>query len=175
MQFLLPLHFLVIISFSAGSSAVEQSSPIPLALEAGPVAGSTDLQCKAVPGSTKWPSAAEWANLNQTVQGRLLKPDPPAASCHLKHPAYSLSACLSLKLGWWFSGWHSQHPTSSMWQNHNNYSCVPDGSKSCSNDGYPVYVVEAREAGDVKAAVDFARTRNIRLNIKSTGHDFLGR
>lgn len=27
----------------------------------------------------------------------------------------------------------------------------------------------------MQKAVDFARTRNIRLNIKSTGHDFLGR
>jgi hypothetical protein len=175
MQFLLLFHVLVLILFSAGSFAVEKSSAIPLALESVAVADSTEPQCKAVPGSAEWPSAAEWSNLNKTVQGRLLKPDPPAASCHPDHPAYSLSACLSLKLGWWFSGWHSQHPTSSMWQNHNNYSCVPNGASTCSNDGYPVYVVEAREAGDVKAAVDFARIRNVRLNIKSTGHDFLGR
>lgn len=128
-----------------------------------------------MPGTAEWPPAEEWALLNQTVKGRLLKPDPPAAVCHRDHSAYSLTACLSLKLGWWFSGWHSQHPTSSMWQNVNNYSCVPDGSAPCTNNGYPVYVVEAKEAGDVKAAVDFARTRKVRLNIKSTGHDFLGR
>lgn len=56
-----------------------------------------------------------------------------------------------------------------MWQNYNNYSCSPEPNAPCTNAGYPVYVVAAKNADDVKAAVDFARTRNIRLNIKSTG------
>lgn len=62
-----------------------------------------------------------------------------------------------------------------MWQNHNNYSCVPNGKMTCSGAGYPIYVVDAREAGDVKTAIDFARVKGVRLNVKSTGHDFLGR
>lgn len=132
-------------------------------------------QCKAIPGTSDWPSLADWAGLNKTVNGRLLKPAPPASACHRDHPSYSLTACASLKLGWWFSGWHDQHPTSSMWQNYNNYSCVPDSAQPCTGAGYPVYVIDAREESDVKAAIDFARTRNLRLNIKSTGHDFLGR
>lgn len=28
---------------------------------------------------------------------------------------------------------------------------------------------------DVKAGVDFARENNVRLNVKSTGHDYMGR
>jgi hypothetical protein len=158
------------------TSRADQSDS-PIARTHGPflAAASTAQQCKATPGTTGWPSAADWASLNKTVNGRLRKPDPPASVCHKDHPTYSVSACASLELGWWFSGWHSQHPTSSMWQNHNNYSCSVDSTAPCTNDGYPVYVVEAMEAGDVKAAVDFARTQHIRLNIKSTGHDFLGR
>lgn len=62
-----------------------------------------------------------------------------------------------------------------MWQNYNNYSCTPDANSSCSGAGYPVYVAEVNTAEDVKSAVDFAREKKIRLNIKSTGHDFLGR
>jgi hypothetical protein len=164
-----------LIQFSSRLRADEDALPIPITNGPLLATGSAEKLCKAMPGSTDWPSAAEWAGLNETVKGRLLKPEPPAAVCHRDHPSYSVSACLSLELGWWFSGWHSQHPTSSMWQNHNNYSCSVDSTAHCTNDGYPVYVVEALEAGDVKAAVDFARTRNIRLNIKSTGHDFLGR
>lgn len=171
MQSLLPFTLLLsFITFSASSQALPDAQ---LATTQTTSAGGK--QCKAVPGTAEWPSSLEWAKLNTTVNGRLLKPGPPAAACHRDHPSYSLTACASLKVGWWFSGWHDQHPTSSMWQNHNNYSCVPDGAASCTNDGYPVYVVDAREAGDVKAAIDFARTKNVRLNIKSTGHDYLGR
>jgi hypothetical protein len=61
-----------------------------------------------------------------------------------------------------------------MWQNYNNYSCMPDAAAPCTGAGYPVYVVAARTAGDVKAAVDFARAKGVRVNIKSTGHDFVG-
>ena len=52
---------------------------------------------------------------------------------------------------------------------------MPDANAPCSGDGYPVYVVAAQNEEDIKAAVDFARSKKIRLNIKSTGHDFLGR
>lgn len=166
----LSISLFLLLNFSASCSALPEAllKPIPTKPSAG-------KKCKAVPGTAEWPSSTEWASLNKTVNGRLLKPDPPAASCHRNHPSYSSTACASLKLGWWFSGWHDHHPTSTLWQNVNNYSCVPDGLAPCSNDGYPVYVVEARQASDVKAAVDFARPKNIRLNIKSTGHDFLGR
>jgi hypothetical protein len=131
--------------------------------------------CKVTPDSPQWPAESEWAALNATVQGRLMKPLAPAAACHPGQPNYSPETCEEINSGWKNTDWHARHPTSSMWQNYNNYSCMPDANSPCSNAGYPVYVVSARSAEDIKAAVDFARTKNIRLNIKSTGHDFLGR
>ncbi|KAE9983863.1 hypothetical protein BLS_003521 [Venturia inaequalis] len=131
--------------------------------------------CKAVPGNPDWPSDADWTTLNKALGGRLLKPAPPAAVCHRGWSTYSAAACSDLNQGWKNSDWHAANPTSSMWQNYNNYSCPPEPNAPCTNAGYPVYVVAAKTVDDVKAAVDFARTRNIRLNIKSTGHDYLGR
>jgi hypothetical protein len=133
--------------------------------------------CKSIPGEAGWPSEQDWALLNAQVKGRLLKPIPPAAGCHKKeYGSVTRQSCALISLGFKDSQWHAKNPVSNMWQNWNNYSCMPSANGgSCSTSGYPVYVVEAREASDVKAAVDFARTRNIRLNIKSTGHDFLGR
>jgi hypothetical protein len=130
--------------------------------------------CKAVPGNEAWPPDAAWTTLNTAVRGRLLKPAPPAAACFRGQPGYGTAACDKVKDGWKDANWHIDHPTSNMWQNYNNYSCVPNG-KACSTSGYPIYVVAAKDSNDVKAAVDFARTLNVRLNIKSTGHDFLGR
>lgn len=58
-------------------------------------------------------------------------------------------------------------------------TCLPgDGSianATCTVGGYPLYVVDARNAWDVQAAVNFARNKNIRLVIKNTGHDFNGK
>lgn len=159
------LHLSVLPILVTASSGASSSS----------FAATPPKRCKAYPGTPEWPSDDAWTTLNTTVKGRLLKPVAPAAPCHEGNPAYNAETCSSLKTGWMFSGWHASHPTSMMWQNFNNYSCVLDTGASCTNEGYPVYVVEAHEASDVKAAVDFARTRNVRLNIKSTGHDYMGR
>jgi hypothetical protein len=131
--------------------------------------------CKWTPSQSGWPTREEWQQLKNQVKGRLLKPNPPAAACHRSYAEYNNDNCESVLKGFRDSSWHSDHPTSNMWQNLNNYSCMPGRSGTCSTSGYPVYVVDAREPMDVKAAVDFARKKNIRLNIKSTGHDFLGR
>jgi hypothetical protein len=134
-------------------------------------------RCKNIPGSTNWPSDAEWAKLRSAVGGRLLKPPAPAAACHRTAGVDTSGAkpCSSVTAEWHTSSFHVEHPTSTIWQNWNNYSCPPDAKSQCSTSGYPVYVVAVKQALDVKAAVDFARENHIRLNIKGTGHDFLGR
>jgi FAD/FMN-containing dehydrogenase len=58
-------------------------------------------------------------------------------------------------------------------------TCLPGDASiighNCTLGGYPVYVVDARNARDIQAAVNFARNMNIRLVIKNTGHDFHGK
>jgi FAD/FMN-containing dehydrogenase len=41
--------------------------------------------------------------------------------------------------------------------------------------GYPVYVVNATTPEHVAMGVNFAAANNIRLIVKATGHDYLGR
>jgi hypothetical protein len=126
--------------------------------------------CKIVPSSPEWPAESAWAALNATIAGRLMKPLAPAAACHRDQPNYDASECEEITSRFKVGSFHTDHPTSSMWQNYNNYSCMPDAAAPCSNTGYPVYVVAARSAQDVQAAVNFARKNRIRLNIKSTGY-----
>jgi hypothetical protein len=134
----------------------------------------TERACKALPDTPNWPSHSDWAGLNTTIGGVLLKPDPPAAPCHVSHPAYNLEKCDEVRLRWNSSQWHSDNPVSSLFQNWNGYSCLPN-STTCSPEGYPVYVVNATTSEHVRAAVNFARERNVRMNVKSSGHDFLGK
>jgi hypothetical protein len=160
--------FLSLICFSSANptQTVAETNQPPPAASTGIASGS----CKWTPSQPGWPSEADWAALKTAVKGRLIKPNPPAAACY----GASGDECDSIKSGFKDSAWHAGNPVSNMWQNYNNYSCIP-GGPSCSMAGYPVYVVEAVEPSDVKAAIDFAREKNIRLNVKSTGHDFLGR
>jgi hypothetical protein len=132
-------------------------------------------RCKYTPESQQWPTTATWTAFNQSISGCLLYPPPPAAACHPQLPEYNVAECALISNSWNSSQWHSDSPTSNDWQNLNNYSCLPDPNYPCTGNGYPVYVVNASTPQSVQLAVDFARENNLRLNIKSTGHDFLGR
>ena len=52
---------------------------------------------------------------------------------------------------------------------------VPEPKYPCTGAGFPVYVVNASTSEHVAAGINFARTHHIRLNVKGSGHDYLGR
>ena len=131
--------------------------------------------CKAVPGSTSWPRHSAWQALNRTLSGRLLAPSPPAAVCHPDQPTFNQSSCAYVTSAWQNSTFHADNPISVEFENWNNDSCIPDPSAPCSGEGYPVYVVNATTAEDVRAGIKFAGENNVRLIVKGSGHDYLGR
>ncbi|EJP63436.1 FAD binding domain-containing protein [Beauveria bassiana ARSEF 2860] len=133
--------------------------------------------CKAYPGVAGWPSADAWRGLNKTVGGRLLRPTTtlPGGVCHAGQPNYDEARCASVAEQWETSEFHLADPVSIMSNVFTNYTCLPDPSMPCSGAGYPAYVINVTSSADVKAGVDFARRNNVRLNVKSSGHDFLGR
>jgi len=129
--------------------------------------------CKSTPNDTSWPSIYQWNHLNESLYGRLLHPPPPALACHSS--LGSNDTCAKTKSSWNTFAFHQNNPISTAWNNMNNDSCLPNTSTPCSGLGYPVYVVNASSASDVKLAIDFARENNIRLNVKASGHDYLKR
>lgn len=60
-----------------------------------------------------------------------------------------------------------------------NSSCYPNNAGTCSttcDQGVvPTYVIKATRVSDVQAGVNFARKHNMRLIVRNTGHDFMGR
>lgn len=131
--------------------------------------------CKAAPGTSSWPSSIEWSNLNTSLDGRLLAPSPPGAVCHPTQAIFNALECASVQAGWLTSLWHTDNPVSTIQNNWNNDTCLPIPTDPCSGEGYPIYVVNATCAEDVKLGVDFAREKGVRLVVKGTGHDYLGR
>lgn len=113
------------------------------------------------PGDPDWPSAAEWQRLRRQTSGRLSVIDSPLMACRatpaaaecarlfkaVKNPYFiSDDPALTQTLGW-VDAWTS----------------MPS-----------IFVVAARETGDVVAAVDFAREHRLRLVVRSGGHSYQG-
>jgi FAD/FMN-containing dehydrogenase len=112
-------------------------------------------------GDPAWPSEASWDQLDRDVEGRLIKVRSPLADCmggtpdanceqlfkELKNPYYlGDEVGLTQSLGW-VGAWTSE-PS--------------------------IYAVAAKTTRDVVAAVNFARTNNLRLVVKGGGHSYLG-
>ena len=151
------LHALLHISFSSSLSP------------------SNGTWCKAVPSTPSWPSKAQWQALNASISGQLLAPLPPAAVCDTSLSVFNNASCAYVASQYDVSDFHSQDPISVMQPNFENDGCLPSRKDHCILQQFPKYVVNATELTHVKAGVDFARVQNVRLIVKGTGHDYLGR
>ena len=131
--------------------------------------------CKAIPSSPSWPSKEQWQALNISISGQLLAPLPPAAVCDTTLPVFDNTSCAYVASQYEVSNFHAQDPVSVMQPNWVNDACLPSTKDRCNLKQFPIYVVNATHPAHVKAGVDFARVHNVRLIVKGTGHDYLGR
>jgi hypothetical protein len=135
-----------------------------------------------------WPSSSEWSSLNETVNGRLIRAVPPGSACYHSSPNYDERVCSDVASQWFNSSFHADDPVSIDYPIWANNSCNPifpngtsitgdplAGARGCTIGEYPVYVVNATEATQVQSTLSWAAKRNIRINIKNTGHNYPGR
>ncbi|KAF9876186.1 FAD binding domain-containing protein [Colletotrichum karsti] len=137
-----------------------------------------DSTCRCFPGEDCWPTAAEWDAFNSTVGGRLVATVPIGAVCHdSSFGAYDEAKCTALKSAWASSETHIQTSSSVMAAFFANQSCDPflQPSDRCIIGTYVQYAVKAASAADYSATIKFAQENNIRLVIRNTGHDYLGK
>jgi FAD/FMN-containing dehydrogenase len=92
-----------------------------------------------------WPTASEWSALRDQVHGHLQTEQPAPVSTN---PFALEDAPAATQSRGWLDAW------------------TPAASP---------YIVAAETPSDVAAAVTFARTHHLRLVVKGTGHDYLGR
>ncbi len=134
-----------------------------------------NTSCKAAPNSPTWPSNEQWNALNDSISGQLLAPLPPAAVCDTSLPVFNNASCSYVASQYSVSDFHAKDPVSVDQPNWENDACLPNSKYRCNLRQFPNYVVNATKAAHVKAAVDFARVRDVELIVKGTGHDYLGR
>ncbi|KAG2414763.1 hypothetical protein HFD88_005951 [Aspergillus terreus] len=136
--------------------------------------------CRCRSHESCWPSPRDWTALNHSIEGNLVAVRPAAAVCH--SPATDEAACTVVTEQWTNSTWRAAQPGAVQW---GNFEAWPERNESCYIENPPnvpcgqgrisLYSVLARSAAHIQEAVRFARRRNLRLVIKNTGHDFLGR
>lgn len=139
-------------------------------------------RCRTIPSDAAWPEPAAWAQLNATVGGKLLQPVPLAAVCHKTlngRPSgrYDEARCAALRDVWFFPETHLVDPASPMSYYFTDNSCNPfaEPDTPCTTGTDAVYVINATEVSDIQEGIRFAAKQNIRLVIRNTGHDYLGK
>jgi FAD/FMN-containing dehydrogenase len=113
------------------------------------------------PGDPGWPGTAQWQQLNAAVGGNLIEvlglfapcaAAPEGAACadvyrNIRNPLFIGDQPGGTQVSGWLDAW------------------APAPS---------AYAVRARHAADVAAAVNFARSHNLRLVVKGGAHSYLG-
>ncbi|KAF7681238.1 fad fmn-containing isoamyl alcohol oxidase-like protein [Alternaria burnsii] len=146
----------------------------------GEAIGGSIPSCKNYPGYGGWPSSTQWSTLNVSLGGTLLKGIPPAAACY-QGEYKNATKCANVKRRQSDALFFKEDPLIPFLSWTLDNPCpVPASSAAppqseCKLLSFPAYVVNVTTTKDVQMAVNFARNNNIRLTIKNTGHDFLGR
>ncbi|KAJ4122951.1 hypothetical protein NW768_009942 [Fusarium equiseti] len=134
-------------------------------------------KCKTFPGDKLWPSEPVWKLLDLITGGALIKTVPIGAACYDDYGVYNEARCSHIADQWTNSSLHIADPSSVMWPIYQGRTCMPINniSTDCTLGGYPSYVLDVQNVAHIQLAVNLARSLNLRLVIKNTGHDFNGR
>lgn len=147
-------------------------SALPDKLHGGPT------QCLCFPGDTCWPEEQDWNEFNATLGGRLIATIPIASACHdSSFMPYNAEACAELRSAWNNPSTHYETSSSPMAPLFSNMSCDPftPPETECVIGAYVQYAVNASSAEHYQLALAFAQRTNIRLVIRNTGHDYMGK
>lgn len=153
--------------------------PLLAPLTTSAVVERTDA-CRCRPHEPCWPSQDTWTALNASMDGVLHAVKPVGTVCH--DPTFNGAACAVVQNMTSDSLWRVQQPGAVQWTNweawtEQNETCYLDLPRqaACKQGRVSLYSAVVEKVEHIQAAVKFAAQHNLRLAIKNTGHDFLGR
>jgi len=122
----------------------------------------TELKTYCKPSQSCWPEKQAWDQLNKDVNGRLIAPGSFIQPCQIDPDSTQCKAVLQQISNPFALEEQSGATQSTGWLN--------AWDSTASN-----YVIAAQTAEDIARGINFARDHNIKIAIKGTGHDYLGR
>lgn len=135
--------------------------------------------CRCFPGEACWPSSEQWSSFNSSLGGRLIGTVPIASACHDSFPGvtYDSELCAEIQEDWDQPSLHDSSSSSPMAPIFANMSCDPFTAidDQCIIGAYVPYAVNASSVSDYIQTMAFAQEFNIRLVIRNTGHDYMGK
>ncbi|KAH7125831.1 hypothetical protein EDB81DRAFT_764928 [Dactylonectria macrodidyma] len=137
----------------------------------------TGSQCKVMPGDACYPTKIVWKVLDILSGGALIKTVPFGSVCYAGDH-YDAAKCQFLIDNWNKSDTHVVDPTSVMSPLFEGATCEPDDAalgNTCTLGGFPSYSINVTNVAQIQLAVNLARNTNMRLVVRNTGHDFLGK
>ncbi|KAL3473279.1 hypothetical protein BJX99DRAFT_261467 [Aspergillus californicus] len=136
-------------------------------------------ECKCTPGDGCW-KKIDWHGLNSTVSGKLVRNLPPAVPCY-PGPEYDRGECEYVNEQWSNTTFQEEEPIGYSYPIDNNCPVVDieagevPVAGNCRLGPSPVYTINATEPQELAAGIAFAKRNNIRLVVRNTGHDLLGK
>ncbi|RDB23754.1 hypothetical protein Hypma_009405 [Hypsizygus marmoreus] len=139
--------------------------------------------CRCLLGDACYPTPSDFSHLASQVSQPLLYPVPPESACYpVSNPSGN---CTDVTVNTRVGRWRAEQSGAMQSPNFETYT-FPNGTISacylnvtlgvpCEQGSVSVLGVDARNVGDVQAAVKFAGKFRLRLAVKNTGHDYLGR
>lgn len=145
---------------AATAISVAATLPGPMRAAAA-AAGTPPLRARVRPGDPGWPSEARWRELGRAVGGRFAAVPSPWATCTRAPSGVACDAFTRSLTNPFFLGDQVGLTQTLGWVD--AWTSAPSA-----------YAVAAQTAGDVAAAVDFARRHRVRLVVKGGGHSYQG-
>ncbi|GAA5864150.1 hypothetical protein JCM1840_000717 [Sporobolomyces johnsonii] len=135
---------------------------LPLSLASSPY---------CLPTQPCFPSVAAWTAFNDSLDGLLIRPEPlPCIEPECGQASWRIQQPGGVQFLNFETGAGLSPPT-----NDSITALSVEDAAELARGRTPAYVVEAESAEDVAKAVNFSREHKLRLRIKNTGHDYLGR
>ncbi|CAF1308996.1 unnamed protein product [Adineta steineri] len=134
-----------------------------------------ERRCRCLSNNSScWPNASVWQTFNESINGQLIFPKPSAAVCNSNPP--NVNACITVTEKWPNSFWRSEQAGAMQSAHWENSSCsIFFNSTTCNQGSVPILAVNATLPEHVQATLQLVNRYNLRLVIKTTGHDFSGR
>ncbi|PPR01858.1 hypothetical protein CVT24_001339 [Panaeolus cyanescens] len=158
---------------------------LALALASSPI--EAKISCKCLPGQPCFPKQPVISAFERSLSHPLIHPRPIGSVCFPNDPTFNQAACDSVKAKWHngtyrtnipqapqFTNWEALINSTSVEQC-DPFSDVSNPANVCFQGRVPWGVVNVTSVADIQKTVRFASQHNLKLVVKNTGHENLGR